>query len=88
METLIKGLLILTIVFSLSFGVCLIAKFFYLKFKEKKTDPPTNETDPKIYYIKDVAPPKKRKRRTQKKIDVAFKGVVLQPEKFKKTDES
>lgn len=51
---------------------------------EEITEPP--KRDPKIYYIRNAELPQKpkpkRKKRTRPKPDLAFKGIIIQPEEF------
>ena len=50
----------------------------------KPSEPP--KRDPKIYYIRNAELPQKpkpkRKKRTRPKPDLAFKGIIIQPEEF------
>lgn len=54
---------------------------------EKPTEPVDQpRSDPKIYYIRNAELPQKpkpkRKKRTRPKPDLAFKGIIIQPEEF------
>lgn len=55
-----------------------------IQAEEKPIEPP--RSDPKIYYIRNAGLPQKpkpkRKKRTRPKPDLAFKGIIIQPEEF------
>ena len=69
--------------FGICFGIIFLSKLIYLKIKEKREEPKTSD-DPKIYYIKNTAAERKKRKRPTKKTDVALKGIVLKPEEFEK----
>ncbi len=84
----LKILLTVLFVSGFSLGISLAVMIIKEKvFAGKKEIPPPAEPikeDPKILYITE-APPKKRKRRKpRKRPEPALKGIILRPEEFKK----
>ena len=96
MNTVLKITLLLIAVFSSSFGIACMLKlaknyleeFYCLKFKNKKDERNVSDdrqqSNPKIYYIRDYAKKTKPKRKPRKKTDMAFKSIVVYPEEFHK----
>ena len=56
------------------------------KKENYSTKQKTEEPQPKIYYVKETLPQKKKKRKKRKSPDLALKGVVLHPDQFKKIE--
>lgn len=79
----LEGFLIVAMIFGFCFGIAILIKLgmaWSSYCKEQKSIP----KDPKIYYIKEISSPTKRKKRRKRKSpDVALKGVILSPDQFK-----
>ncbi len=99
MPELYQVILLFFAVFGAAFGFACLIRSGERYFEERKNEPqkrripesdsrPTEQSDPKIYYIRkseSIPKPKKRTRKTRKKPDLAFKsikGIVIQPEEF------
>lgn len=91
MPNLIQGILLVALVFFAAFGLSCVAKFCMLAIKNRDIYKDRGETeiknaeqpsDAKIYYIKDVVPKKKPRKKVSRKPDLAFKGIVIRPEEF------
>ncbi|MBR1867772.1 MAG: hypothetical protein IJ800_04235 [Clostridia bacterium] len=86
MPSPIKGFIYLSILFAICFLAALIVRFIKLYRDFLRSKPNVEEPDPKIYYVEREEKPK-RKRRRPKRPNVAFKGIVLEPQKFKNLSE-
>ncbi len=84
MPSPIVGILTLSVFFAISSAAALVCRLVIL-YREYLNSPP-EEKDPKIYYI-EKQPKKRKKRRRPKKPNVALKGIVIEPEKFKNLSE-
>ncbi len=79
----LEGFLIIAMVFGFCFGIAILIRLgvaWSCYCKEQKAI----TKGPKIYYIKEISTPtKRRKRKKRKSPEVALKGVILSPEQFK-----
>ena len=88
MPIFIEGLLLVLMIFCFCVGIsiiCQFARFWY----ENKTKPEKDENQKTtIYYAKDTAPEKTKKKKRRKKIDLAFKDLALSPDQFEIINEN
>ena len=85
----LQVVLALLFVTGFSLGISLAVMIIKEKIFSKKKEPepqPSVSADPKILYITEAPPKKRKRRRTRRSPEPALKGIILKPEEFKKIE--
>ena len=78
MKGFLESFLIICMIFCFCFGISFFIRLLLLWLKDKKND----NAKQTIYLIEQTTKPKRKKSR-KKHTDVALKGLMITPEKFK-----
>lgn len=81
MPSFFDGFLIICMIFCFCFGISFLIRLLFLWLKEEKIDDAI-APKPTVYLVEQTAKPKRKKSR-KKHTDVALKGLMITPEKFK-----
>ena len=80
-NTFIEGLLIIFMIFGFCVGIAVILKLALslAEDEKEKVEKPIEKT----YYVTEPKPkPSPPRKRRSKKPDIAFKGIILKPERY------
>ena len=81
MKSFLEGFLIVCMIFCFCFGIAFLFRLLLIWLKEEKLSD-TTQAKPTVYLVEQTQKTKRKKAR-KKHTDVAIKGLMITPEKFK-----